>query len=323
MNRRPATGSLAPDVSAVVGVRNCGEGLRYTLESLLSQDGVRLEVVVVDDGSTDATFDVLLEIAASDPRVKALRQPHAGLTHALRTGCSAARGEFIARQDAGPLTRALPDRLRKQAEVLRADPGVALVSCATRWKGPHGEWIEDSTLSPEEATNGLHRLDVRRVRGPTSHGATMFRRRDYEAVGGYREEFRVAQDLDLWLRLAERGRHVFLPEILVEREFHPEGTSGVRRALQVSMARLIVEAAWRRRAGRSESDLLAQAARLSRRASLPASRRARAQGWYYLGTRLVGCHPKSARRCFRRAVQLWPLDPRAWIRWASTRDSLA
>src|SRR5947208_3071693 len=99
-------------VSVVTAVYNGGRYLRPALASILEQDGVALELVVVDDGSTDDTAAILDELARRDERVRVLRQPNQGLTDALVRGCSEARGEFIARQDADDVS--LPGRLAKE-----------------------------------------------------------------------------------------------------------------------------------------------------------------------------------------------------------------
>src|SRR5438445_3821400 len=88
-----------PEVSVVMGVYNGASHLAATLDSILSQDGVELEFIVVNDGSTDESAEILNCYASRDSRVRVIHQDRAGLTRALISGCDAARGEFIARQD--------------------------------------------------------------------------------------------------------------------------------------------------------------------------------------------------------------------------------
>src|SRR5438046_4713104 len=92
-----------PEISVVVGVYDGQRYLRESLSSVLDQAGVSLEVVVVDDGSTDASPVILEEFARRDNRVHVIRQENQGLTKALQRGCAAARGALIARQDADDL----------------------------------------------------------------------------------------------------------------------------------------------------------------------------------------------------------------------------
>ena len=128
-----------------MGVRNGGAALPPTLDSVLSQLGVALELIVVDDGSEDDTLNTLDRYAARDPRVRILRRPHAGLTRALIAGCDAARGDLIARQDVGDVS--LPGRLDAQVRLLRGAPGAVMVSCATRFLGPRGEVLYEVRAS--------------------------------------------------------------------------------------------------------------------------------------------------------------------------------
>src|SRR3954452_13603182 len=122
-----------PDVSVVMSVYNGATTLRETLDSIRAQQGVELEVIVVDDGSTDGTAEIL--DAAKGLRV--IHQENQGLTRSLITGCRAARAPFIARHDSGD--RSHPDRLRKQLDLITSADDIVLVSCSTQYVGPRGE----------------------------------------------------------------------------------------------------------------------------------------------------------------------------------------
>src|SRR3569623_742811 len=105
-----------PQVSVVMGVYNGAAALPATMRSVLDQEGCALEIIVVDDGSSDDTPRLLDEWAARDARLRVIHQANTGLTGALIRGCGEVRGEFIARQDCGD--RSLPGRLRSQAALL-------------------------------------------------------------------------------------------------------------------------------------------------------------------------------------------------------------
>src|SRR4029078_11605517 len=113
---------------------NGAPDLPSTIDSILSQEAVNLELIVVDDGSTDESARILEEYCRSDPRVHIVTQENAGLTRALARGCAAARGKFVDRQDVGDIS--LPKRLFKQLSYIHANPDAALVSCGTRFIGP-------------------------------------------------------------------------------------------------------------------------------------------------------------------------------------------
>jgi glycosyltransferase involved in cell wall biosynthesis len=301
----------APEVSVVMSVYNGATALRDSVRSVLAQDGVELEFVIIDDGSTDGSRTALEELAAADPRIRLLRQENQGLTRALVRGCAVARGEFIARQDCGDLS--LPGRLRAELDVIRATPQAALVSCGARFKGPRGEPLYEVSLAPPDQTDSLLTLELPRLRGPAHHGSTMFRRELYERVGGYREQFYFAQDLDLWTRLVERGRHIAIPSVLYEASFSLGSITSLQRRRQIESAKRILECARRRRRGSSESGVLAAASAIRPSGAARGSAE-RADALYFVGTCLRTRRDPRAVDYFREALRADPLHLRSAVR---------
>ena len=247
-----------PEVSVVVGVYN-GEGyLRESLDSVLREQDVSMELIVVDDGSTDSTSQILADFAERDFRVCLIRQKHQGLTAALRKGCAAARGTWIARHDADDLT--CPGRLPAQAELLRDDRRLVLVWSRSCIIGPAGEALYE-TGQPADRTEAAE--DLRRgIRGPC-HGSVMFRADVYRQIGGYRSQFRFAQDWDLWLRVVEVGEVDSLARILYSRRVSVGCISTHRGSQQKRLAEIAREAFQARKRGESETSCLEHAARVS------------------------------------------------------------
>lgn len=309
---------MSPRVSVVLAVRDDPRGLRASAESILAQTEGDLELVVVDDGSRDETGAAAFELASRDGRVRVLAAPGQGLTSALRLGCEQARAPLIARQDAGDLSS--PGRLESQLDLLRRRPEAVFVSCWTEVVGPEGEPLQIVTggCAPEDAI----RLDPGAVAelesiGPTSHGSVVFRREAYELAGGYRREFRLAQDWDLWWRLAERGAFACVPSPLYQRRIAPGSISLDHARHQKQLGALAREAARLRRAGGDERPVLRRAEKISISLASrpPASARAAARGLYFIGSLLRERHDARARGYFREAVRHNPLLLRAWIRW--------
>jgi len=307
----------APEVSVVLAVRNDADGLETAARSILAQERTELELVVVDDGSVDATSRRIEELAREDGRVRAVRTPARGLTSALVAGCAAATAPLLARQDAGD--RSDPVRLREQIDLLRAHDDVALVSCWTRTLGPEGEELQVVTGRRTDPTPA--ELDPRATSadedvGPSSHGSALFRRSDYEAVGGYRPQFALAQDWDLWWRLAERGRFAAVTRVLYERTLSPLSLSFRHTEAQRRFGRLARAAALARRRGEPEGPVLRSAAGLATRlVAGPVSERTKARGLYFIGTLLRRRGDPRAGSYFRRAIESDPLHWRAWLRW--------
>ncbi|MEQ1700579.1 MAG: glycosyltransferase [Ilumatobacteraceae bacterium] len=188
-----------PEVSVVLPVFNGAGTIRSAIDSLLSQTGVELELIVVDDGSTDRTPEILLHYGA-DPRVRVLRQePNQGLVAALNRGLAAATHDLVARLDADDA--ALPGRLAHQAAVLLDDPAVLLTACGYERVLPSGE-VRRRPVPPR--TLGALAM-VAWSGNRLCHSAVMFRRTAVLSVGGYRSEWYPVEDYDLWLRLLAVG----------------------------------------------------------------------------------------------------------------------
>lgn len=204
-----------PNISILMPVRNESRYLSTALHSLLKQTLEDWELVVVDDGSTDETPDILNRFAAKDRRIRILNQPPAGLVPALNRGLHACRGAFIARMDGDDVCH--PQRLAKQLDSFRKDSSLTLVASSVRHfprmeiKGgmlAYEAW-QNSTLTHSEITTNLF------VESPFAHPSVMFRRTAIIDAGGYRC-MPWAEDYDLWLRLAERGaRFARLPDTLL------------------------------------------------------------------------------------------------------------
>lgn len=302
----------APVVSVVMGVYNGAEQLEQTLASVLSQEGCELEFIVVDDGSTDDTGRILDEWAARDARLRVIHQQNTGLTRALIRGCVEARGEFIARQDAGDVS--FPGRLRRQCEILRRHPEAAMVTCAHRFVGPRGEHLGDvhPKHSPAEWTGILRDGDDSALYGP-HHGTVMFRRDAYLAAGGYRPEFYYAQDLDLWTRMAAIGTLEYTDEVLYQVGFSHGCLSARHGRQQRELRNLIVEATRARARGEPESGVLARASEV-RRSQSSNSLAADLEADYFVGSCLSARRDPLARGYFRRVLRHRPLHVRAWAK---------
>lgn len=298
-------------------VHNGLSELHESMESVLNQTDVRLELVVVDDGSTDGSLDVLHDYAARDPRVRVVSREHRGLSEALVTGCAEARGEFIARQDVGDVS--LPGRFIKQLARLSTDSMLALVSCGTRFFGPDGEFLYEVLESSGEADRALRTTEPALLHGPSSHGSAMFRREHYLRAGGYRPQFEVAQDLDLWTRLVEHGRHEVVQEVLYETSFGPGAISTGKRAQQVAAKKIIADCIRARASVGHDGQQVAEASRLFEVSRNPGRRKTDADFYYFLARCLRGRDPARSRHYLKAALKENPFHWKALLRAAQTR----
>jgi glycosyltransferase involved in cell wall biosynthesis len=295
----------SPDVSVVMSVFNGSGHLHKTVDSILSQEGVKLELIVVNDGSSDDSGKMLDEYARRDCRVRVINQENQGLTRALIAGCGLATGKYIARQDLGDIS--ISGRLQKQFDCIERNVDSAFVSCSTRFVGPEGEHLYDVKEDAAGATASLLTLELSQIKGPSHHGSTLFSRDRYQRVGGYRAEFYFAQDLDLWIRLAEGAKHTVMPEILYQACLDVGSISGLHRKEQIETARIILECAGLRRSGLDETPALQRAALIRPGSKRKTDRRKRARALYFIGMCLDRRGDPHARNYFRKALQAFPL----------------
>ena len=199
----------APAVSVLMGVHNGANWIGRAVESVLGQTLADLELIVVDDGSTDETPTLLA--AMRDSRLTVERQSRAGLSRALNRALARARAPLIARLDADDM--ALPDRLARQRAFLESHPAVGLLGTAARVVDESDR--EVGVIRPPEDDDAIRRALIRR--NPFVHSSVMLRRALVEKSGGYDVSFAVAQDYDLWLRMSRITRMANLAEPLVVR----------------------------------------------------------------------------------------------------------
>lgn len=295
----------SPLVSVVMGVRNGAPTLNATLQSLTEGQELDLEILVINDGSSDASGSILAAWAERDPRIRVFERQGRGLTRSLIEGCAAARGTYIARQDAGD--RSLPGRLARQATLLDQDPGAGLCSTHVRFMAEEGATVTVTSLAEETLADGLI--------GPASHGSVMMRRSAYEQAGGYRAAFYYAQDLDLWSRMVENGSHRVVPEVLYEASISPGSISGSRRREQEAFHALIVGATQARRAGQPEDPWLEKAETLSERCrTAQRSPKGEARGAYFIAACLEAEQPQLAQAYLRQTLELNPWHLKARLR---------
>jgi glycosyltransferase involved in cell wall biosynthesis len=313
--------TAAPRVSVVMSVFNGVRHLRGSIDSILDQQGVDLELVVVNDGSDDGSQSVLAEYAIRDSRVRLLNKARGGLTEALIDGCTMARGRYIARQDNGD--QSVPGRLLAQSQALEADPHLAFVSCWTEFRGPDDEHLyvsKGTGIAPMPTCVVSERAPSGIVDGPSSHPSVMFRREAYQAAGGYRPQFYFGQDWDLWFRLAETGNFQMIEAVLYRATVRPDSLSGRYRAAQQEIGMLAQQATRLRRRGQPEGEVLERAARIRpEQGHMRASRKLEARGWYSIGEQLRRNGDVRAEGYFRRALADSPLLFRAWLRLGQLR----
>jgi glycosyltransferase involved in cell wall biosynthesis len=214
--------AAAPLVSVLLPCYNAQGTLDETLDSLHQQSLSQFEIVAVDDGSSDATWDRLQAHRADEPRLRPMRIPHAGIVAALNAGLAECRAPLIARMDADDLAH--PHRLAEQMAFLQANPEIAAVGCLVEGFPEGGvregfriylEWL-NSLVGPESIAREIF------IESPLAHPSVMIRRQCLERAGGY-QDHGWPEDYDLWLRLHLLGaRFAKVPRVLLQWREHTE-----------------------------------------------------------------------------------------------------
>lgn len=219
--------SAGPLVSVVIPVFNGERHLGEALASVLTQSHRALEVLVVDDGSTDGSIDVARR--AADRRCRCLRQARQGAAAARNLGAGEAQGMLLAFLDADDLW--LPDKLELQVRALAADPALDMVFA----------WYAEFGAAPAIAGAPVAR--------PGYAAGTMLIRRDsFLRVGAFSTRWRVGEFIDWYARAEEAGlRHAMLSPVLLRRRVHDGNATRRERSAFADYARIVHAAARRRR----------------------------------------------------------------------------
>ena len=200
---RAAALRSAPLVSIIIPCYNAERFLAETISSMLGQTCQDIELIAVDDGSTDRTREIVTQF--DDPRIRYIYQENRGPAAARNTGIRAAKGDYIALLDADDL--ALPHRLAAQLGVLEAHPELSVVSSGYEWIDDQGRLVPWNNHSwqrwPELNDIGPWLFDC-----PFVPSATMFRRDAWEDVGGFDEELIGPEDWSFWMRLVLAGHRM-------------------------------------------------------------------------------------------------------------------
>ena len=213
---------VPPPVSVVVPTYNRGPAIAPTLDSVLAQTTRPLEIVVVDDGSTDGTGQWVQKHYADQPLVRVIAQPNGGVAAARNQGLQEARGEFIAFLDHDD--RWHPEKLQKQLEVMQARPEVGVVYCLWQQVAENGELIPGHDELKDDPDWMLPRGAIFNVlikrNFLISMSVPLVRTALAREVGGFDPATVPCDDYDLWLRLSRRTEFAYVREVLVFYQYH-------------------------------------------------------------------------------------------------------
>ena len=203
-------------VTVVMSVYNAERYLTRAVRSILEQDFVDFEFIVIDDGSTDGSRAILRSFA--DERLVVIEQANQGLPNALNRGIRESRAPLIARIDADDIAR--PDRLRLQVDFLERHSDYVAVGSNATVIDADGDYVYTTAQPLDDGT-----LRARLPETPFIHPSSMFRKAAFDAAGRYCEQMITAQDTVLFNRLMRLGKAANLAEPLIEYRVVPTSIS--------------------------------------------------------------------------------------------------
>lgn len=297
-----------PKVTVVIPTYNRARFLPSAVRSAMSQTLREIEIVIVDDGSTDESPSACRELAATDPRICVIRQENRGLACARNAGLAVARSDWVAFLDDDDLwvERALETLVERTNESTRIVVSLAL---GFVWSEPDvnaGMILANPTRyrvapwPPKTPSNPIQLRELM-MRPCFPPHAALSRAAELESLGRFDESRSAAEDYDMWLKLAARAPIGVVDERLALYRWHP-GQMSAPLARQARETRLVLKRflardplAWKT-AGR---------AAMRRRLAYLAREEAYAE--------LLDGNSKAARRAAADSVKLWPFGAKAWL----------
>lgn len=207
-------------ITVILPTYNCEKYVKDAVNSILNQTYSNLEVIIIDDCSTDSTLQIIKSY--QDSRIQLIeKEKNTGYTDSLNYGISIAKGKYIARMDGDDIS--LPRRFQKQIDFLESNPEVVI--CGTAIKIIGKDTIERHPSNHED-------LQIKLCFSSIFHHPTVMMRAAVLKQNHYDKDFEPAEDYELWTRLAFVGKTANLEDVLLHYRIHSSQTSSVRKTLQ-------------------------------------------------------------------------------------------
>lgn len=229
--------------SVIVPIYNAEKYLDEAIQSILNQSFGNFELLLLNDGSTDSTLDILHKYALKDKRCKVINNKNQGIVATLNHGLELAQNEIVFRMDADDVC--LPKRFEQQMLYLNNNPSCVALGTQMQIIDPEGLPIREDHCFTEH-----HDIDQRNISGKGQdifHPTVAYKKSIVIRLGGYRKDFEYAEDLDLFLRMAEVGKLSNLDECLLRYRQHSQSIGYKRANLQRASAKKAIIDACKRR----------------------------------------------------------------------------
>ncbi len=214
-----------PLISVLLPVYNADDFLQRTLDSLLYQTFENFEIIAINDGSTDASLEILTTYAKRDKRLVVVNQENQGLVKTLNNAACLAKGTYLARMDSDDIS--LPRRFEHQIEAFKKNPNAVLVG------GGFDVMDEDDDILYHDAVTTQKEELYRSLytRNPIAHGSVMFLKEAFDLSGGYSGECGPTEDYELWTRLTKYGDIIAVAPTIFRWRINPNGITKTKEKL--------------------------------------------------------------------------------------------
>ncbi len=234
-----------PSITVLMSVYNSARWLSESIRSVLDQTFRDFEFIIVDDGSTDNSLEILEQYKAQDSRLIIISKPNTGLADSLNQGIQKARGEWIARLDADDICETT--RLEKQIERARSNSNFVFIGTGLTIINEVGSKLKIYSYPSQHKFLLRNLITARKF---PAHSSAFYRTQVIRDIGGYRLRLKCSQDNDLWLRLSEVGELTSLSQPLVQIRRHSEQISySDSGKQQLLYARMGLVSYWLRKLG--------------------------------------------------------------------------
>lgn len=228
-----------PELSIITTAYNAEDFIRESIESVLAQTFKDYEHIIVNDGCTDNTFNIVKEYS-NLKHIKILEnQYNEGVPYSRNFALSKAEGKYIAIHDADDIS--LPERMEEEVDFLRSNPELTFIGSHAIKISCNGAVIGNMSYPPEDTFGGFSSI-IKYKLNPIIDPSCMFVKDDIINNGGYsfNENYKTAQDFELWCRLLVRGFKMSnIQKPLIKYRINPNGVTQTKRQEQVEATDLI------------------------------------------------------------------------------------
>lgn len=216
-----------PKISVIMSVYNGEKFLKESVLSILNQTYADFEFIIINDGSTDLSLEILRGFEEKDKRIRLISRENKGLTPSLNEGMKLAQGEYIARMDSDDIS--MPERFEKQITFLEKNKDIALC----------GTWainIDENGNEIGEYKTPITNKEIKKnilFHNPFIHPSVMIRKSVFEKVGLYNEEFKHIEDYELWTRVIPRFKTANIQDFLLKYRLTSSGVTKKNRKIML------------------------------------------------------------------------------------------